>query len=386
MKTALGNYRLAHAGDAGWKTLALDCLNQLRGEEPAGGKLSANLGFLYVTDELSEDFENIWRLLREETGIEDWVGTIGLGICGGGKEYFDRPAIAALCCDLPEDSYRILPNITRPGDALPAALVEWARANEPLVGIVHADPRNPYISSIIDALGDEAECFLFGGLTASHTKFMQLAGELTEGGLSGVLLSRNLATESGLTQGCKPIGKVHKVTASHDNAVLELDGRPALEIFKDDIGEILSRNLERIGGYIHAALPISSDDEGNQVEGDYLVRNIVGINIAENSLSIEERLSPGDRLMFVRRDTPSAEDDLDRMLNNLTFPVEERPQAALYFSCVARGPNLFGQNSEELTAIADYLGEDVPVIGFFANGEISNNRLYAYTGVLTLIL
>jgi len=47
---------------------------------------------------------------------------------------------------------------------------------------------------------------------------------------------------------------------------------------------------------------------------------------------------------------------------------------------------LFGRDSEELSAVADALGEDVPVIGFFANGEISNNRLYGYTGVLTLIL
>ena len=386
METALGKYRLAHAGEGDWETLTRDCLDQLRGQEPGGKKLSANLGFLYVTDELSEDFDNIWLLLREGTGIADWVGTVGLGVCVGGKEYFDTPAIAVLCCDMPEDSYRILPNITRPGEALPIELAEWAQAHEPLVGVVHGDPRNPYLPSIIDALGDEAQCFLVGGLTASHTKFIQLAGEPTEGGLSGVLFSRILPTASGLTQGCTPIGKVHKVTASHDHILLELDGRPALDVFKEDIGEILARNLDRVSGYIHAALPISGDDEGNQVKGDYLVRNVIGIDIDKNSLSIGERLSAGDRLMFVRRDAPSAEDDLDRMLDELSLSVEHRPQAALYFSCVARGPNLFGRDSEELSAVADALGEDVPVIGFFANGEISNNRLYGYTGVLTLIL
>ena len=269
METALGKYRLAHAGKGDWETLTRDCLDQLCGEELGWERLSANLGFLYVTDELSDDFDNIWRLLQKETGIEDWVGTVGLGVCAGGMEYFDTPAIAALCCAMPEDSYRILPNITRPGEALPVELVDWAQAHEPLVGVVHGDPRNPYLPSIIDALGDEAECSLVGGLTASHTKFIQLAGELTEGGLSGVLFSRNLSTASGLTQGCTPIGKVHKVTAAHDNIVLELDGRPALDVFKDDIGEVLSRNMDRVGGYIHAALPISGDNEGNQVKGDY---------------------------------------------------------------------------------------------------------------------
>lgn len=385
METALGKFRLAHASGGDWETLTRNCLDQLD-DEQGGEKRVANLGFLYVTDELSEDFDNIWRLLRDRTGIEDWVGTVGLGVCVGGMEYFDTPAVTVLCCAMPEDSYRILPNITRPGEPLPLELAEWAQNHEPLVGVVHGDPRNPYLPSIIDALGDEAECFLVGGLTASHTKFQQLAGELTEGGLSGVLFSRNLPTVSGLTQGCAPIGEIHKVTASNDHILLELDGKPALDVFKDDIGEVLSRNLERVGGYIHAALPISSDDEGNQVRGDYLVRNIMGIDTDANCLSIGERLSPGDRLMFVRRDAPSAKDDLDRMLVDIAERAENAPQAALYFTCVARGPNLFGRESEELTAVADTLGDDVPVIGFFANGEISNNRLYGYTGVLTLIL
>ena len=60
-------------------------------------------------------------------------------------------------------------------------------------------------------------------------------------------------------------------------------------------------------------------------------------------------------------------------------------RGGLYYSCCARGPNQFGNNSEELGLIAEELG-DFPLVGFFANGEISNNRLYGYTGVLTLFL
>ena len=73
------------------------------------------------------------------------------------------------------------------------------------------------------------------------------------------------------------------------------------------------------------------------------------------------------------------------MVADVKRRVEVPPKAALYFSCIARGPNLFGQGSVELTTISDILG-DVPLIGFFANGEISNDRLYGYTGVLSLIL
>jgi small ligand-binding sensory domain FIST len=90
--------------------------------------------------------------------------------------------------------------------------------------------------------------------------------------------------------------------------------------------------------------------------------------------------------MFVRRDGPAAMEDLDRMLADVTRRAGGTPKAALYYSCVARGPNLFGPDSEELKAVQAAIGEDTPLVGFFANGEISKNRLYGYTGVLTLIL
>ena len=60
-------------------------------------------------------------------------------------------------------------------------------------------------------------------------------------------------------------------------------------------------------------------------------------------------------------------------------------KGAVYFSCLARGPNMFGPNSRELTIVQEALGP-VPLVGFFCNGEISHDRLYSYTGVLTLFV
>ena len=88
--------------------------------------------------------------------------------------------------------------------------------------------------------------------------------------------------------------------------------------------------------------------------------------------------------MFVRRDAEAAAKDLGRMLDDVTRRMGGPPKAALYVSCVARGSNLFGPNSEEAKTVRAALGEDAPLIGFFANGEISKNRLYGYTGVLTV--
>ena len=73
------------------------------------------------------------------------------------------------------------------------------------------------------------------------------------------------------------------------------------------------------------------------------------------------------------------------MLADVKRRATAAPRAGLYFSCVARGPNLFGPQSRELAMIRDALG-DFPLAGFFGNGEIAHDRVYGYTGVLALFL
>lgn len=87
--------------------------------------------------------------------------------------------------------------------------------------------------------------------------------------------------------------------------------------------------------------------------------------------------------MFVRRDAESAAKDLQRMLAGLRSRLSGPPKAGLYYSCVARGPNLFAEAHHEMRAIREAFG-DIPLAGFFGNGEISDDRVYGYTGVLTL--
>ena len=374
MQTTTANFRLAHAGGGSWDALVTKCLAEL-GPAPEG----ANLGFVYVTDALADDLAALVERLKEATGIADWVGTIGFGICATGKEYFDEPALAVLIGALPPDSFRVLPQLTRPGEKLPAALGQWVTAKKPMLGVVHADPRNQNLPALIDSISDDTDCFLVGGLTASRGKTSQVAGRIGEGGASGVLFAGDVPVVTGLTQGCSPIGPVHEITKAREHIVMELDGRPALDVFKQDIGEVLARDLQRIGNYIHAALPIAGKDTA-----DYLVRNLVGIDPEKKWIAVGDRLSTGDKLMFVRRDAASAMKDLKRMLAELMQRASGRPKAALYYSCVARGPNLFGRDSEELRTVKEAIG-DIPLAGFFANGEISHNRLYGYTGVLTLL-
>ena len=94
-------------------------------------------------------------------------------------------------------------------------------------------------------------------------------------------------------------------------------------------------------------------------------------------------VAPGEPILFCRRDPDSARADLVRMLKQLAGRLTDPPKAGIYVSCIARGTALFGEPGVETGLIRETLG-DFPLIGFFANGEISRDRLYGHTGVLTL--
>ena len=64
-------------------------------------------------------------------------------------------------------------------------------------------------------------------------------------------------------------------------------------------------------------------------------------------------------------------------------PAETGMVGALYVSCAGRGGPHFGAPSAELAIVRQALG-DVPLVGFFAGGEIARHHLYGYTGVLTV--
>ncbi|HZS84307.1 MAG TPA: FIST C-terminal domain-containing protein [Stellaceae bacterium] len=380
MSGAAPRFRAALAADGAWSALAKSCLDRLE-PLPEG----ANLGFLYVTDALADDLGSILTFLRERTRIADWVGAVGLGICalGGAEpaEVFERPALAVLIAAFPADTFLVFPPVTGELDQFEAETKAWRHRQKPVLGIVHGDPRHAGTMRAVTDLGRRAGLFLVGGLSAARAAPLQVAGRVVEGGLSGVMLSSEISVATGLSQGCAPIGPVRRVTAAQGNVVMTIDGEPALDIFKASIGELLSRDLRRAAGLVFAGFPVAGSDTG-----DYLVRHLVGIDPEHGWLAFAQDVAPGDPLFFCRRDPASAVADLDRMVAGIkSRAAGSAPRAGLYFSCVARGPNLFSRPAEELGIIRAAFG-DFPLVGFFGNGEISNDRLYGYTGVLALFL
>ena len=371
-------FKAACATGSDWRAILDRCLTDL-----GTGPSHANLGLLYVTAPLAPFLHELLDELRSKTVIDDWIGTVGTGICFTGREIYDESAAAIMLASLPEDSFRLIPAGVGPlGDMLTANR-EWVAEHQANFAIVHADPRNPHIPQIIESLSNDLDSgFLVGGLTSADDPNypLQIAGELCGDGLSGVLLSSAVPVISGLTQGCTPLGSKHTITRCERNILVNLDSRPALDVFREDIGEVLSKDLSRVAGYIFAGLPVPGSDTG-----DYLVRNLIGIDPGQKLLAIGDVLEEQAAIMFCKRDGDSARQDMLRMLEDLGKRAKGGIRGGVYYSCLGRGRHQFGENSEELKMIRDELG-DFPLVGFFANGEISHKRLYGYTGVLTLFV
>jgi len=271
-------FRHAHAAAADWREAAQACREGL-------GEGRGSLGFIYVTDLLADHASDILAWFRQHTGVEHWVGTVGIGICATGREYLDEPAMAVMVGDFEPDAFRTFSGMTSEAD-IDGAQLDCAGA-PPNFSIVHVDPHGTEVAALVGRLAERMESgFLVGGLTSSRRQSLQVADGIAGSGVSGVAFSDAVAIATRLTQGCTPIGPRRVITACQRNVIVSLDGRPALDVFREDIGESLSRDLNRVGGSIFVGLPIAGSDTA-----DYLVRNGVAFRAAHHAVGAVVRLA-----------------------------------------------------------------------------------------------
>lgn len=372
----------AHAEGETWQQAVGEVIPKLR---DAGAE--HRLGIIYVGPQFADGLSEIEVLLRQTTGVPHWIGAVGYGTVGTNSagdltESFGAPSLSVLLCPFVEDGFRVFSGVRAESDRITERHADWLSGDVPPVILTHGDPGNGLIGGLLDDIGHETDGFLLGGLAAAQGPDTQIADGPDGQGLSGALISPlHVEVQTALSQGCSPIGPDHVITSGDGQVILELDGRPALEVFKEDIGEILARDLNRCAGYIFAALPV----EGSDI-GDYTVRNLLALDPESGAIAAAAHLAPGDRVLFCRRDPTTAVDDMRRMLADLKARVGDRPvRGGLYVSCAARGPNQFNDPVTETQLIQETFGR-FPMTGFFANGEFSRDRIYAYTGVLTLFL
>ena len=342
---------------------------------------SGNLGIIYLSEDLLVSLENIIKELKIETSCHNWLGAGGYGVLSNFGEFYGETSATVLLLDLPEESFKVFSGNENIGVAIKESETDWLeRAHMPLA-ITHADPSQPTTMEAIKNLARETNSYLIGGLTAASSESPHISDQSGKA-ISGALLSpATCEILTGLSQGCSPISETLTITKSQRNIILELDGRPAFDVLFDVTGTEFLDNLQKMGGTIFVAFPILGSDKG-----DYTVRNLVGLDPQNKVIAISENISDGDKLLFCRRDKESAVKDMYRMSEDLKRRIGEKQiRGGVYISCAARGPNQFSGSAREVDIIKETLG-DFPLAGFYANGEISRDEIYAYTGVLAVFL
>ena len=403
-----------HATHPQWRMAAGLAIAQLRAQMALPDYASApRLGLLYITDHYASEAQAILAHVRTELpSVTDWAGTTGVGICAHQAEYWDEPALAILLCDLPAEHYRVFSGLAPLPVPTPGG---WQAAT----ALVHAEPQTSELAELMAELAERTTSgFLFGGLASARGDAPQFAvqghapGGCFVGGLSGVALASELACMTRLTQGCLPVGQPHTLSRVDDLVALELDGEPALdvmlrelEITLDDPQQAIAVVRRTLAGLSLPQQP--AVDRTGHLQQDVRVRHIVGLDPMRQGIALAEHLHQGMGLVFCRRDPQAARADLTRICAELREALEpeslsleaallqsseaaptlpgagRRIAGAIYVSCTGRGGGHFGGPSAEMQIIRHALG-DVPLVGFYAAGEIAGHQLYGYTGVLTV--
>jgi small ligand-binding sensory domain FIST len=388
-------FLVAHATHPEWRTALALAAAQLEGaqgrrhEASDAGPLA--LGFVYFSDHYAPAAAELLAALKARWPGTAWVGCSAVGVAASGVEYIDEPALVLMLASVPVGRFELFSGAHKPS------------RQRPYTALVHADPATPELAELVAEMSDRvASGYLFGGLAQSRLGApVQLADGVFRGGLSGVAFTQDVPLVSRVTQGCQPIGPAHEITGCERNIVTKLDDEPALPVLLRDLGLLGAGAPD--GEALRAALPrlratlvgLTHPDQavfarGGQFGEDVRVRHLIGLDPAREAFAVAEMLQPGQRLTFCQRDTAAARRDLVRICSELRDELAGDGSApprqvagALYVSCAGRGGPHFGGPSAELKIVQHALG-DVPLVGFFAGGEIAHQHLVGYTGVLTL--
>lgn len=369
-----------------------DCVEkvqfQLSGQKP-------DFAILFVSPHFQQEYEHIPALLKKELGVKHFIGCSAGGLIGGGIEVEQQKAVALTAAILPgveiktfhlEDEQ--LPDL----DDAPSSwekLVGLQTQQEPSF-ILLPDPFSFQIDTLVQGL-DYAfpRAVKLGGLASGANRAGVNAlfrdDELHRTGAVGASITGNVTVDAVVAQGCRPIGKTYSVTKCHNNFLIELDGVSAVRVLKELLESLSAQDQELARNSLFLGVVMDEFKDDFKV-GDFLIRNILGIEPRTGSLVIGELLRNERRVQFHLRDAATSADDLQMMLKRYcdqrSDDKKSEAAGALLFSCLGRGRYLYGEANHDSDCFRQYLGE-VPLGGFFCNGEIGpvggTTFLHGYT-------
>ena len=360
-----------------------EALSPLRGAIP-------DLTFLFVAPQFQDELDELVESANASLGGGTLLGCVAGGVIGGSSEVEDAPAVAVWAATLPgvvvrpftltyaeEEEHGVFDGLEEVPTRAPGSVL-----------VMLGDPYTFPAHLLLDHLNEQAPGLpIIGGMASGGTAPGRTRlihdDEILDEGAVGVILEGAHGVSAAVSQGCRPVGETFAITRAERNVVFELGGQPALTRVEELYATAGERDqlLMRRGLHVGQA---TSELKAELGRGDFVIRNLVGLDRDTGAISISDMAEVGQTIQFQVRDAESAREDLQAALEReRSTPVA----AALLFSCNGRGQALFGQPNHDIDAVRRAFG-DIPVAGFFAAGELGpvggRNFVHGFTASLLL--
>lgn len=346
----------------------------------------------FVSGHHAPSYREVPELVRKYFGDAMVFGCSGGGVIGDGHEIEQRPGLALTAAVLPDveiTPFHIDDDSLPDGDAPPDAWVD-------LVGV--QPDKAPNLLMLADPFSMRGEQLLMGldyafpmsvkigglasGADGPGGNALYLSDQTFNSGVVGLAMHGDLAVDTIVAQGCRPIGEPMHVTECDQNLLKALDGRTPFEVLREMFDGLSPSDRELVQHSLFLGVVMDELNESPKL-GDFLIRNIIGVDAQRGAVAVGESLKEGQTVQFHLRDADTSSEDLIAMLSKYvqggTPPADS---GALLFSCLGRGVHLYGRPDHDTELFRESVGS-LPLTGFFCNGEIGQVRgstyLHGYT-------
>ena len=352
---------------------------------------SPDLVFVFPSFNFSGQFKDISNALSKHFENSVIMGCSGNGVIGAGREVEHTPGFAMCAAELPEveiTPFHISDSDLPDGDDPPNKwenVLGVSRESHPNF-VLLADPFSVRGENLLMGM-DYAypDCKIVGGLASGGTQpgsnALYLNNITYDHGIAGVALSGNIEINTIVAQGCKPIGSLSRITKCERNILQELDGRSPFDILGETYNDLNEADQKLFQNSLFLGV-VMDPFESSPGIGDFLIRNIVGANPDAGQLAVGQMLREGQLVQFHLRDAQTSTENLSNMLDEYQSTPFGPETGALMFSCLGRGKYLYEEPDHDTDLFREKIG-DLPLTGFFCNGEIGpvsgSTFLHGYT-------
>ncbi len=351
-----------------------------------------DLALLFVTPGHPDSPRSLLDAASSALGTKRVVGTSAHGVLAAGNECEGAASIAVMAVSGIDAQPFCIPD-SRGHEADAGAEIASRLAGGPRpedLVIVLPDPHLD-TATLVAGMRQALEPAQVVGAGSAHPLLDSAAqwcgSEIETGAVVGAVLRGRTPARIGVTQACRPASELKTVTRVQGNWILELDGRPALDAYRNAALGPLADDLARAASFVLVGVPREPSEPLRP--GSYLVRHVVGFSTENKAFAVPEMLARGDQIAFMLREPDAARADLKEMIGGLQGGS---PGLGLYFNCCARGAGFFGVEGLEAAYLESAFGS-VPIAGMFGSCEIGpigavrhgTTELLTYTGVLALL-